>query len=332
MAMEPLVSVVITAYNQGWCIHEAIESALQQTYPSYEVIVVDDASTDGTAARLASFGARIRSFRHASNQGRTSPAAARNTGIRAARGSFISILDGDDRWDPEHLAVQVDAAQRHPTSGLIAVDGIRFHHHTGATINPTLFVDLDLTDGAEWTGNLYERLLRACLIETPSQILIRRTVFDTVGLFHDVDAEDYEFLLRVAERYPITLVRRKLTHWRYQPSSRSGPFDLQQFCWIPRVIDARTRHAINAGQRYRSLIQQQNRWDLSRIAYDAFVRGRQGEQRWATRYLIRLIGHMPPSAVSWSILLYILRLWCPKWLITTLRPIQRLLRHRPATT
>lgn len=120
--MRHRVSVVITTFNQAPYIRETVEAALQQMYPSREILVVDDGSTDETPAILAPYRDAITYIRQP-NQG---VAGARNTGVRHARGELVAFLDGDDLWDAEKLEVQVAAADLEPRAGLIAVDGIEF--------------------------------------------------------------------------------------------------------------------------------------------------------------------------------------------------------------
>src|SRR3954471_17744609 len=119
---QPSVSVVITTYNQAEYIVETVLSALNQTYPHREVIVIDDGSTDETGARLAPFRDRVTLVRQ-ENQG---VAGSRNAGVRSATGELIAFLDGDDLWEPDKLTVQVAAYQAHPQSGLIAGDACTF--------------------------------------------------------------------------------------------------------------------------------------------------------------------------------------------------------------
>lgn len=98
--MQPLVSVVIPTYNRMLLVQEAVASVLACSSDSVEVVVVDDGSTDGTAAGLARFGAAMTIVRQ-SNQGRS---AARNAGAAVARGRYLAFLDSDDVWEPWHVA------------------------------------------------------------------------------------------------------------------------------------------------------------------------------------------------------------------------------------
>src|ERR1039457_5929793 len=103
-----LVSVIMPTYNRGYVVGEAIESILNQTYDNIEVVVVDDGSTDNTQEKLKEYGDRIRVV----YQRNSGPAAARNRGIRAARGEIIAFLDSDDVWLPTILERQVSLLQQ----------------------------------------------------------------------------------------------------------------------------------------------------------------------------------------------------------------------------
>ena len=105
MTDGPRVTVVIPTCNRAFLLPGAIESVLRQSYQDLEVVVCDDGSTDDTAARVASFGERVR-YLQLAHTGR--PGSPRNQGIEAARGELVAFLDDDDLWDPEKLARQVD--------------------------------------------------------------------------------------------------------------------------------------------------------------------------------------------------------------------------------
>src|SRR5919201_1733113 len=109
--VNPTVSVVIAVYNGARWIAETLDSVLAQSFPRFEVIVVDDGSTDATPAVAASYGDRVRYLRQ-DNGGQPS---ARNAGIRAARGSYIAFVDADDLWVPTKLQMQVDFLARQPS-------------------------------------------------------------------------------------------------------------------------------------------------------------------------------------------------------------------------
>jgi len=113
----PEITVVIPVYNRAALLPEAIDSALAQTYRSFEIVVVDDGSTDATPEVAARYGAKIRYVR----QDNGGESAARNRGIREARGVWIAFLDSDDRWEPEALDTMMTASRAHPEAGLVAV-------------------------------------------------------------------------------------------------------------------------------------------------------------------------------------------------------------------
>ena len=106
----PRVSVVIPSFNRAGMIEEAIGSVLAQTYENFELIVIDDGSTDNTPLVLENYGNRVLSYR----QRNGGVSAARNKGIESATGSLIAFLDSDDLWLPEKLACQVDFFDTHP--------------------------------------------------------------------------------------------------------------------------------------------------------------------------------------------------------------------------
>ena len=104
MEREPLVSIVVPTYNRLAYLRQAVQSVFDQTYRQWELIVVDDGSTDGTAAYVASLGGRVRALTLPRRGG---AARARNAGVGAARGAYVAFLDSDDLWLPEKLAIQM---------------------------------------------------------------------------------------------------------------------------------------------------------------------------------------------------------------------------------
>ena len=133
LATGPLVSVIIAAYNTAQYVGEAIESALAQTYSPVEVIVVDDGSTDNTRDVLAAYGDRIIMLQ----QKNSGAAAARNTGLKAAHGEFMAVLDSDDVWTPDKLKRQMKLIEHCPELDLVFTKG-RVMDHEGKDLSIVL--------------------------------------------------------------------------------------------------------------------------------------------------------------------------------------------------
>jgi glycosyltransferase involved in cell wall biosynthesis len=199
------ISVIIPTYNYGRYVREAIDSALAQTHPPFEVIVVDDGSTDETPRVLAEFGQRIRVIRQ-ENQG---VAAARNTGVAAARGEYLALLDSDDVWKPRKLELQIARFEADPALGLVHC-GAETFDGTGRTLT----VLLHGTEG--WVAEEMLRLDRHVVQGPGSGILVPRRIVEEVGGFDDrlPPSDDWEICYRIALRYRIGFVREVLVRYR----------------------------------------------------------------------------------------------------------------------
>jgi glycosyltransferase involved in cell wall biosynthesis len=191
---NPLVSVIIPTYNRAWILKEAIDSVLAQDFADYELIVVDDGSTDNTPDMLAAYGRDIRVLRQ-SNKG---VSAARNRGIKASSGGLIAFLDSDDLWLPQKLSRQVDFFATH-FQAMICQSEEQWIRN-GARVNPK-------NRHHKFSGMIFERSLELCLV-SPSAVMLRRSLFDTVGIFDEnlPACEDYDLWLRVSCRYPVYLI------------------------------------------------------------------------------------------------------------------------------
>ena len=192
------VSVIIPTYNRRELVARAVRSALAQTRPVEEIIVIDDGSTDGTELSLATeFGDRIRYVRQ-ENGGVSS---ARNHGLRIARGRYLALLDSDDEWLPEKNRLQVEWLNAHPDFGLVLCDVIRMDaHHREFEIFRRR--ELLPEDG---------HILKWVLLEpalAPASAMMRREVCEAVGGFNESlpTAEDLEYHLRIAAKWKIGIV------------------------------------------------------------------------------------------------------------------------------
>jgi glycosyltransferase involved in cell wall biosynthesis len=235
----PLVSVVIATYNAGAYLPETLESALGQSHAERELIVVDDGSTDDTARRIDRYRSRIR-YLHRAHGGL---AAARNAGLRVATGDYVALLDADDLWHPEKLATQVAVAQRHPESGLIACTGVEFDGDrviTSPLIAPPLRDALDAARDGEVTGHFHDVFIGGNMIACPAQTLIPMHVIRRIGEFIDSGVQDYDYYLRISQRYAITVHRppqeAPLARWRFRPGSMSGARDSRYFTWSVAML------------------------------------------------------------------------------------------------
>ena len=200
----PYVSVIVPTHNSAAFIAAALDSVLAQTFTDYEIIVVDDGSTDDTGEVLRRFDGRIISHRQ-QNQGAS---AARNAGIRSARGELVCLLDADDLWRPEKLSRQVAVMAAEPSVGLLFADA---KEAEGATVQkasilktmkfgPDALSQIPLPDA-------FRKLLIENFIPT-STVMIRAACFATSGLFDEdlPNAEDRDMWLRMAAHFEIGCV------------------------------------------------------------------------------------------------------------------------------
>ena len=195
--MKPAVSVIITTYNRRTFVREAIVSVLKQEFSDYEIIVVDDGSTDGTEKVLRAFK-NIHYF-YQKNQG---VSRARNQGLKLTRGNLISFLDSDDLWTPKKLSVQTEVMRKNPGMKVTYTDEIWIRR--GNRVNPKI-------KHRKYSGWIFEKCLPLCII-SPSSVMLRREVFDDVGAFDEnlPACEDYDLWLRIAARFPIFFIEEKL--------------------------------------------------------------------------------------------------------------------------
>jgi glycosyltransferase involved in cell wall biosynthesis len=214
----PTVSVVIPAYNRAASIRGAIESVLRQTWQDFELLIVDDGSTDGTlqaAAQIAD--PRIRLIENPRNMG---AAGARNTGIAEARGAWVAFQDSDDEWLPEKLAKQMarlEADHRYVGAycGLLTLGGL--DAHAGERLQLRYVPDPGITPV---DGDILVPLLRANMISTQT-LVVRRDIILALGRFDEdtTPIEDWDFVLRLVCRGPIAFVDEPLVHQRFSTNS-----------------------------------------------------------------------------------------------------------------
>lgn len=192
------ISVIIPSWNRADQLAAALDSVYAQTLGSHEVIVVDDGSTDTTRQRVTGHYPQVR-YIYQHNKGVSS---ARNTGISAASGDWIALLDSDDRWQPGKLEHQQQALAANPGYRLCHSDETWIRN--GKRVNP-------MKKHAKVGGHIYLQCLPLCVI-SPSAVMIHRELFEAVGLFDETlpACEDYDLWLRICAVYPVLYVDQPL--------------------------------------------------------------------------------------------------------------------------
>jgi glycosyltransferase involved in cell wall biosynthesis len=196
-----LVTAIIPVFNRAATVSSAIDSALSQELPggvNLDVVVVDDGSSDALDKTLGNFGPRVVCLRHERNRG---AAAARNTGIEAAKGEFVAFLDSDDIWLPSKTAVQL--SEMRAKQWLASCTAFSLHRSSAQEYVSPFYAagSLGISD-----------LVWGCFVSPGSTLICRRSVFSEIGMF---DAslrrlEDWDWLLRLARQYVLGFIAEPL--------------------------------------------------------------------------------------------------------------------------
>lgn len=210
----PKISVIITTFNRSQMLKKALESVLNQTYPDFELLILDNSSSDGTEEVVKSFkDSRIRYIKH----NPLNISQARNLGIKESKGEFVAFLDDDDEWLPKKLEKQIKIFnQGNENLGLVYGGFIRINER-----------------GDEWDqhnpvlrGNIFEPYL--CRVDiitgSTSNPLIKKSVFDIVGNYNEnlKTSEDWEFYIRLAKEFNFDFVSGPVVKIRTHPKYRLG--------------------------------------------------------------------------------------------------------------
>jgi len=196
--MVPEVSVVIPTFNRAAMVVEAVASVLSQEGVDFQLIVVDDGSTDDTPSRVHRFSSAV--CYHC--QPRSGVSASRNRGVALSRAPLVAFLDSDDLWLPGKLKVQKTFMDENLEVMICQTEEIWVRN--GRRLNPKI-------RHRKSSGDIFRRSLELCLV-SPSAVMIRRELFDRVGYFDETlpMAEDYDLWLRVAAEYPVYLLHEPL--------------------------------------------------------------------------------------------------------------------------
>jgi len=201
--VTPVISVVLPTFNRRDHLPRAIESVLAQTFTDFELIVVDDGSTDGSQEYIGGLtDLRMRYLRQAGNRGQSS---ARNAGIRAARAELIAFQDSDDVWAPEKLALQYDELCRHPDVAMVYADMLRVPSAGG----PYLLAAPELRKGQLFDQR---RSVYATFAVGIQSCLIRRDVLRKLSAFDEAlrQYEDLDLFLRIVRKHRVLRIAQPL--------------------------------------------------------------------------------------------------------------------------
>lgn len=317
----PKVSVIIPAYNCQAYVAQAIQSVLNQSHRDFEIIVIDDGSSDNTLQALAPYADRIQLIR----QHNSGVAVARNAGLRAAKGDLLAFLDADDWWEPERISTQLAALQLFPSAGLVFSDfavveqngalrmprGIRWKYGSMGEEKDSawekIFSDADTitSPGAinalAYHGHILRRLFQGNFINTCS-VLLKRAVLEQIGEFDPnlKTEEDYEYWLRVTHQWSAIYVDYPLVTFRLSPGQLTRTDNAERVAKNIFTVIQRTSAAMSAHLDPRQVAVRFRQMYL-RLGVIALRAGRGSEARF---YLKKNLRGRPISGLAWILYLF----------------------------
>ncbi len=308
MSAPPRVSVVIPCFNTERYIAGTLRAVLAQTGAALEVIVVDDGSTDGSAALVEREFPQVRLLRRANG----GVAAARNAGIGAATGDWVAFCDADDIWLPGKLAAQLEALTTVPDCRMSYT---AWHVWPSAALDPDMSLlkrlasESTATKWAGATGWIYPELLLDCVVWT-STVLMQRSLLAEIGGFDTSMriGEDYDLWLRASRVTRIERVARPLALYRQHPLSitRSAPRENYRGRVVQRALDTWGLAGPDGRLADAAAVRAELAGSWSQFAYTQLQAGQREAARGSVRKALRIQpGHWP----SWKLLL---RSWLPR--------------------
>lgn len=312
MASKPVVSVIIPTYNCEAYIAETVDSVLGQTFGNLEIIVIDDGSTDRTREIVASYGPLVRLI----TQANSGVCAARNRGIREAAGRYLCLMDHDDYWFADKLALQVQEMERQPQVGLVYSTFVFWYPDAeGRFPDPGSYRTVPEPSGVDeaFSGWIYHLLLLDCWVLT-SSALIRAEVFEKCGGFDESlpYSEDWDLWLRISREYPFAKLKKTLT--LYRQHFRQGNL-------VERDIDYRTELLAKVAAKWglcspdgRCVSKRKFRQTMARYHRDFAIRHlNAGHLKIANRSFLKSWLISPFQMKNMAYILAGLLGWRPKW-------------------
>jgi len=212
MNKNPSVSVIIPVYNGEKTIAETIKSVLNQTFSDFELIIINDGSTDGTEQVVSNFSDKRIKLINIKNSG---PSAARNKGIEEAKGEYVSFIDSDDLWSQDKIEKQLDKLINNMEYG-VAYSWTIFIDENSKYIHPLKKVD--------YQGNVSEKIIKGNFVGSGSNILVKKEAVKSIG-YYCISlryGEDWDYLIRLAQSYEFILVKDFHVFYRRKLNSLSS--------------------------------------------------------------------------------------------------------------
>jgi glycosyltransferase involved in cell wall biosynthesis len=209
MKPNPFFSVIIPTYNRAKLLKIAIDSVLSQSFTDFELIIIDDGSTDGTAHLVDEYSQRTPKTKHRKpklsyiHQPHQGVASARNRGVKEAKGEFICFLDSDDRFRKDKLEITYKYIKKYPRCNVFHTEEIWYRN--GGLLSQK-------AHHKKPSGDVFRNVVKLCCVGI-STAAIKRELFDQIGIFDEKlpACEDYDFWLRVSSKFPILLIPQYLT-------------------------------------------------------------------------------------------------------------------------
>jgi hypothetical protein len=235
----PLISVIIPVHNGERTISATLDSVLQQTFPDFELIIINDASTDKTLEIISEYADPRLSIFSRSYQ---SAAVSRNQGLNQVRGEYIAFLDADDLWTPDKLESQLQALKDHPEAA-VAYSWTDYIDEVGNKLYPGSYLTLN--------GRVYPQLLVRNFLESGSNPLIKHQALIDVGGFDESlqGGQDWDLYLRLAALYSFVAVPQVQIYYRVSRDSISSNLSRQE----QQILQVMERHFSQASPELQSL-------------------------------------------------------------------------------
>ena len=285
--MTPKISIIMPVLNGERYVADAIESVCRQTYPAYELLVIDDGSTDRTREIVRGFAARLdlKYVHHETNQGIT---RSINDGLRRASGDYVTFLDHDDLWLPDFLETQLRHLTEHPDVGMVHSD-IQTIDADGKVIEHSVTRE---RKRIRPSGFVFRHLFNQSMI-CGNSVMVRKECFERLGLWDEsLRWADYHMWLRISRHYKIDYVPRVLTAYRQHSSQTTRSDSIEPAAEAPVAVQAIEKLLKDYPEIRDELGERVIRRRMASfyfdLAGDSFSKGERRRARWYAQRAVRM--------------------------------------------